>query len=322
MDIDYCKLGLAVIESEAQAVARLSDQINENFSQACELLHLCKGRIIVTGVGKSGHVANKLAATLASTGSPAFFVHAGEALHGDFGMVCDHDVIIAISNSGANHELVTLLPLIKRHEIPLIALTGKEDSPLAKAASVTLNVGVEYEACPLNLAPTSSTTAAMAMGDALAVALLKAKGFSAEDFALSHPGGQLGRKLLIKVDDICHQDEALPRVDEKALISEALIEITEKKLGVTCITDKHNKLKGIFTDGDVRRAFSSSVDIHQTSISEVMTRQCSTITMGALAIDALNLMKNKKITSLAIINNENQLLGVVHMHDIIRAGVV
>lgn len=321
MNIEFCKLGLAVIENEARAVSELSDKIDHKFSNACELLLSCTGRIIVMGVGKSGHIARKLSATLASTGSPSFFVSPNEAGHGDFGMITKDDVIIAISNSGNNHEFVTLIPLISRLGLPMIALTGDVTSPLANAATVTLDVGVKFEACPLGLAPTTSTTVSLVMGDALAISLLTAKGFSAEDFALSHPAGALGRKLLLKTDDLAHKGSSMPLVSESTIIKDALIEITEKKLGMAVIYNSNNQLAGIFTDGDIRRTLNSGQSIQTTPICKVMSKNPRTISTGTLANHALNLMQENQITSLVIINEDSTPYGVIHLHDLLKAGV-
>ncbi len=262
MSYDFCQFGKTVIETEAKAIHSLTHRIDDAFQQACTLLFECQGRVIVMGMGKSGHIANKIAATLASTGSPAFFVHPGEACHGDFGMIKKEDVIIAISNSGSSTELLTLVPLIKRKTIPIISMTGNPLSALSEAADVNLEISVETEACPLGLAPTTSTTATLVMGDALAISLLEAKGFGPEDFALSHPGGALGRKLLLHVSDIARFGEELPLVNQNESISEALIEVTQKKLGMACVIDQHGTLSGVFTDGDIRRALTNNINIH------------------------------------------------------------
>lgn len=276
---------------------------------------------MVTGMGKSGHIAHKVAATLASTGTPAFFVHPGEASHGDFGMITKTDTVIAISNSGNSEEILMLLPLLKRMGACLIAMTGKPDSVLAKAADFHLNVAVESEACPLDLAPTSSTTAALVMGDALAMALLEARGFTAEDFAFSHPGGTLGRKLLVKVADIMHTDAAIPVVNSEASLPAALIVMTEKSLGLTTVLNDDGELLGIFTDGDLRRTVDRGVDLSTATIGQVMTRNPLTIDKNMLAAEALGLMEDKKITALVVVADK-QPIGVLHMHDILRAGVI
>lgn len=319
---DFCKLGLAVIEIEARSIQDLTQRLDQNFNRACEYLLACKGRIVVLGIGKSGHVGGKIAATLASTGSPAFFVHPAEANHGDMGMITSQDVVLVLSNSGDTDEIATLLPLIKRLNIPLIALTGNPNSILAQAATVNIDVSIEQEACPLGLAPTSSTTAALVMGDALAVALLTARGFTTEDFARHHPGGKLGRKLLLRVDEIMHTGEKIPLVTEQTLLSSALIEITAKKLGMTCIVDHAGHLSGIFTDGDLRRALDQNIDIHTTPIMNIMTKRCKTITSELLAVEALHIMETYKITALVVINNRNMPEGVIHLHDLLQAGVV
>jgi arabinose-5-phosphate isomerase len=320
--MDFCKLGLSVIETEAQAVFELSQHIDESFQAACELLLACKGRIVVTGMGKSGHIGRKIAATLASTGSPAFFMHPGEANHGDLGMITRQDVMIAISYSGQTNELISLLPLIKRLEIPLISLTGNQQSILAKSSGIHLDVSIKQEACPLGLAPTTSTTVALVMGDALAIALLQARGFSAEDFALAHPGGSLGKRLLLRIDDIYHAGDFLPVVHEEALVNDALIVVTEKKLGMTCVVNSAGILTGIYTDGDIRRTLTRQLDIKQTRISEVMTRNCRTVQNGLLAAEALALMQKHVITSLIVVDDAKRPLAVVHLHDLLRAGVI
>lgn len=319
--MNFCKLGLAVIEMEAQAIYHLTQRLDERFDKACELLLSCQGRIVVTGMGKSGHIANKIAATFASTGSPAFFMHPGEASHGDMGMITRQDTVLAISNSGLTNELVILLPLLKRLEVPLITLTGNPASTLAKSADVNLDLSIEQEACPLGLAPTTSTTVSLVMGDALAVALLQARGFSAEDFALAHPGGSLGKRLLLRIDDICHKGNELPIVLEDTTISTALIEVTEKKLGMTCVVDQFGYLSGIYTDGDIRRTLSQKLDINTTQIKAVMTKNCCTIKPGLLAAEALALMQKHSITSLVVVNETNQPIAVVHLHDLLRSGV-
>lgn len=315
-------LGLAVIKTESQAITALLKQINDSFVQACELMLKCEGRIVVIGMGKSGHIGNKIAATLASTGSPAFFVHPGEASHGDLGMITVKDVVLALSNSGETDEILTISPLIKRLKVPLITLTGNPDSSLAQAASVNIDVSVEKEACPLGLAPTSSTTAALVMGDALAIALLEAKGFSAEDFARSHPGGQLGRRLLLLTRDIMHTGEEIPIVPMTATLSEALIEMSRKGFGMTAVVDNNGRVNGIFTDGDLRRMLDRHFDVHTTMIKEVMTKSFKMVSADSLAVDALTLMQTHKITALLVLDAEDTLIGVLHMHDLLRARVV
>jgi arabinose-5-phosphate isomerase len=315
-------LGLAVIQVETQAVAALAERINDEFVSACKLMFKCLGRVVVTGMGKSGHIAGKIAATLASTGTPAFFVHPGEASHGDMGMITMQDVVLALSNSGETEEIVKILPIIKRLGVPLIAMTGNPTSTLAQEATVHINVSVAQEACPLGLAPTSSTTAALVMGDALAVSLLEARGFTRDDFALSHPGGSLGKRLLLRVSDIMHVGDRIPVVSVSALISAALLEMTEKKLGMTAIVDAGCKVVGIFTDGDLRRMLAKSLDIHQTTIAEVMTADCADITADILAAEAMQIMERKKINALIVVDEKQRAVGALNMHDLIRAGII
>lgn len=319
--MNFCKLGLAVIETEAQAVFELTQRMDQRFEEACQKLLSCKGRIVVSGMGKSGHIGNKIAATFASTGSPAFFMHPGEASHGDMGMITSDDIVVAISNSGFTSELLVLLPLLKRLEVPLITLCGNPESTLAKAADVNLDLSIKQEACPLGLAPTTSTTVTLVMGDALAIALLQARGFSAKDFALSHPGGTLGRRLLLKIDDICHQANELPIVHEDVSISEALIEVTAKKLGMTCVVNAQGLLVGIYTDGDIRRTLTNQYDLKSTRLKEVMTQNCRTIRQGLLAAEALALMQKFSITALVVVDDHHRPIAVVHLHDLLRSGV-
>ncbi|USD37242.1 KpsF/GutQ family sugar-phosphate isomerase [Ferrimonas sp. SCSIO 43195] len=311
-----------VIDVEIEALQGLQQYIDDAFVAACELMQQCKGKVIVMGMGKSGHVGNKIAATLASTGTPAFFVHPGEASHGDLGMLTEGDVVLAISNSGEASEIMTLMPVIRRLGIPVIAMTGKPDSSMAKLAQVHLNIKVTKEACPLGLAPTSSTTATLVMGDALAVALLQAKGFTADDFALSHPGGALGRKLLLRVDELTHTGTQLPAVSETVTISEALLEVSAKGLGMTCVLDGNGHLSGIFTDGDLRRVLDARIDIHATAIGEVMTRNPITLADNLLAAEALKLMEEKKINGLVRVSPQGQPLGALNMMDMLKAGVL
>ncbi|WP_370981389.1 SIS domain-containing protein [Agaribacterium sp. ZY112] len=313
--------GRTTILKESQAVAQLIDRISDDFVRACELILACRGRVIVTGMGKSGHIANKIAATLASTGTPAFFVHPGEASHGDFGMITREDVIIALSNSGSTNELITLIPMFKRLGVSFISMSGKQSSPLAEFADVNLDVSVEEEACPHNLAPTSSTTATLVMGDALAVALLEARGFSPEDFAFSHPGGALGRKLLLRCKDIMHGGDDLPQVQLNSLLSEALTEMTSKGFGMTTVVDEKQCLAGIFTDGDLRRVVARKLDLNLASMSEVMTASPRTVNQNLLAAEALHLMEQYKITALVVADDHNNPVGVLHMHDLLRAGI-
>ncbi len=319
---DYLTSGKRTVTMERDALTDLIDRIDSSFAQACDILLGCEGRVIVSGMGKSGHIANKIAATLASTGTPAFFVHPGEASHGDFGMITATDVVLAISNSGASAELVTLLPLLKRLGIPLISMTGKAASPLAEAANVNLDVSVSTEACPLNLAPTSSTTVTLALGDALAVALLEARGFTAEDFAFSHPGGALGKKLLLRVQDVMHQGNEIPHVKIGTPLREALTEMTEKGFGMTTVLDEQGQLCGIFTDGDLRRCIDKNLDINSLATDAVMTAKPSTISQNLLAAEALNIMQTRKITALVVEDDNDNVTGVLHMHDLLRAGII
>ena len=319
--IDFIESGLRTIKMEVEAVGLLSSRVDQQFSIACETILACQGRVIVTGMGKSGHIGNKIAATLASTGTPAFFVHPGEASHGDLGMITKTDVVIAISNSGNTNEIVTLLPLIARLGIPLISMTGDEQSQLAKAACANLDVSVTIEACPLNLAPTTSTTVTLVMGDALAIALLEARGFNAEDFAFSHPSGALGRKLLLRVKDIMHEGDQIPVVNADKTLQDALIEMTQKGLGMTTIMSDDAKLVGIFTDGDLRRIIDLKVDFATTSVSDVMSANPKTIPQNMLAAEALTIMEKASITAL-IVEEKDHITGVLHLHDILRAGVI
>lgn len=318
--MNFCKIALDVIETEAQAVFQLATRIDQHFEDACNLLLNCKGRIIVTGMGKSGHIGNKIAATLSSTGSPAFFMHPAEASHGDFGMITSQDVVLALSNSGTTPEVVILLPLIKRLDVPLISLTGNPESILARTATVNLDVSIQQEACPLGLAPTTSTTVALVMGDALAISLLQARGFSADDFALSHPGGRLGKRLLMRVEEVSHKLDAIPIIHENASIREALLEVSAKKLGMTCVVNDQGHLVGIYTDGDVRRTLTQNYDINTTKLTDVMTKNCRTIQPQLLAAEALALMQKFSITALVVVDQQNPC-GVVHLHDLLKAGV-
>lgn len=319
---DIRALALAVIEVESQAVATLVERIDEQFVEACHLMLACKGRVVVTGMGKSGHIAGKIAATLASTGTPAFFVHPGEASHGDLGMITRQDVVLALSNSGETQEILTILPIIKRLGVPLIAMTGKPDSALARLATVHINVAVAQEACPLGLAPTSSTTAALVMGDALAVSLLETKGFTRDDFALSHPGGSLGKRLLLQVSDIMHRGAEVPVVADSAGVSEVLVEMTQKKMGMTAVVDENRRVAGIFTDGDLRRMLEKNLDVHATPVSQVMTHPCTVIQANILAAEAMQIMETKKINALLVVDEQQVLLGALNMHDLLRAGIV
>jgi arabinose-5-phosphate isomerase len=313
----------AVIEIEARAIEVLKDRIDGNFLRACELMFECPGRVVVSGMGKSGHIARKIAATLASTGTPAFFVHPGEASHGDLGMITQKDVVLALSNSGETDELLTILPVIKRQGIPLIVMTGNADSSLATMGDVHLDVSVPAEACPLGLAPTASTTAALVMGDALAIALLEARGFTDEDFARSHPAGSLGRRLLLHISDIMHTGEQIPCIGAAASLSEALVEMTRKGLGMTAIVDEDRRLLGVFTDGDLRRAVDNkNVDLRSTPVTALMTAKPKTITGDKLAIEAARLMEAHKIHALLVVNADNRVVGALNIHDLLRARVV
>jgi|TARA_B110000438_G_scaffold89041_1_gene88500 arabinose-5-phosphate isomerase len=319
---DFITSGLRTVELEAKAVSQLTPRINQNFVLACETILACQGRVVVTGMGKSGHIGNKIASTLASTGTPAFFVHPGEASHGDLGMITKADVVIAISNSGSTSEVTRLLPLIIRLGIPLISMTGDANSQLSQAACAHLDVSVASEACPLNLAPTTSTTVTLVMGDALAIALLEARGFSAEDFAFSHPGGALGRKLLLRVCDIMHKDEDVPKVMIDQPLQDALIEMTQKGFGMTTIISKDKTLIGVFTDGDLRRAIDQKVNISTTTMATVMSPHPKTINKDMLAVEALTIMESTSITALIVEDEKGRPTGVLHLHDILRAGVV
>lgn len=322
MTTDFRIRAAEVLRIEAAAVEQLQQYLNADFNLACQLIFDSKGKTIVSGMGKSGHIGSKIAATLASTGSPAFFVHPGEASHGDLGMLSVDDVVIAISNSGETAEILTIIPVIKRLGIKLIAMTGNPSSTLAKLADAHLCVKVEQEACPLGLAPTASTTATLAMGDALAVALLDARGFSADDFALSHPGGSLGRKLLLRLEDIMHRAEQVPVVVQTASIKDALLEISKKGLGMTAVVDEQGRMAGIFTDGDLRRILDQRYDIHTNLIAEVMTRKCITANAQMLAAEALQIMQQKKINGLIVVDEARVPIGAMNMHDLLRAGVL
>jgi arabinose-5-phosphate isomerase len=319
---EFLASGRRTLTIERDALTALLPRLNDNFSRACELLLACTGRVIVTGMGKSGHVGGKIAATLASTGTPAFFVHPGEASHGDLGMFTRSDVVIALSNSGETPEVLTILPLIKRMGVPLVSLTGKPTSTLAKAADVHLDVSVDQEACPLNLAPTASTTAALAMGDALAVALLEARGFTPEDFAMSHPGGALGRKLLLKISDLMHKGDRLPKVAPEASLTTALLEMTRKGLGMTAIVDAQDHVLGVYTDGDLRRTLEQGIDVRTAKIADAMTQGGKTAKADWLAAQAVQLMEKHKITALLVVDESDRLIGAIHMQDLLRAGVV
>lgn len=310
------------IQLETEAVEQLRSRIDERFVHACELILACKGRVVVVGMGKSGHIGRKIAATLASTGTPAFFVHPAEASHGDMGMITRDDVVLALSNSGTTSEIVTLLPLIKRLGLNLISMTGNPESVLAKAAAVNLDASVAVEACPLNLAPTSSTTVSLVLGDALAIALLEARGFTAEDFAFSHPGGALGRRLLLKVEHVMHTGERLPKVQLGTSLRDALLEMTRKGLGMTVVVERDGRLAGIFTDGDLRRTLDKGIDVRQSLIDDVMTAHGKTANADMLAAEALKIMEDHKINSLVVIDDAGLPVGALNMHDLLRAGVM
>ena len=318
---DFISIGKKVLDIESIAIAKLKDQLDNNFDIACQLCLDCTGKIIVMGIGKSGHIADKLAATLASTGTPSFFVHPGEASHGDLGMISKSDVVMALSNSGKTEEIVNLLPILKNMGIKIIAMTGDDNSTIATASDVHIDVGVEEEACPMNLSPTASTTAALAMGDAIAVALLEKRGFSVEDFAKSHPGGSIGKKLLLLVQDIMHTEELIPVVLQDDKLARGLIEMSEKALGMTAIINKKEELVGIFTDGDLRRTLEANVDIQTTLMREVMTENCITVKPNLLAVKAVEIIQENKITSLVVVE-ENKIVGALNIHDLFRAGVM
>ncbi len=311
-----------MIEIETDAVAQLADRIDGRFAAACQMILDCTGRAVVVGMGKSGHIGNKIAATLASTGTPAFFVHPGEASHGDLGMITDIDLVIAISNSGETPEILTILPIIKRMGTKLIALTGRPDSTLGRQADACLNVGVAKEACPMNLAPTSSTTATLAMGDALAMALFQSRGFTEQDFARAHPGGALGRRLLLYVGDIMHKGDAIPLVHLEDPLPEALVEMSGKGLGMTGVVDDQGYLCGIFTDGDLRRALNRGVDIYNSKIADIMIPNPKTTTTDTLAAEVIQLMRTQRINGLFVVDKDRRVEGALNMHDLLRAGVV
>jgi len=315
-------LAQEVLHTEADAIRVLAQRLDHTFLAAIEAILHCQGRVIVTGMGKSGHIARKIAATLASTGTPAFFIHPAEAAHGDLGMITDGDVVLALSNSGESEEIVALLPSLRRKNITLLAMTGRPQSTLAKEADYHLNAAVDREACPHNLAPTTSTTAALAFGDAIAMVLLDARGFQPEDFALSHPGGSLGRRLLVHVSDIMHQADALPVVTPDTLLRDALMEISRKGLGMTAVANQQGILLGVFTDGDLRRALDHHADVHATLVGELMTTRPRTIAPHRLAAEAVQLMQTHKIFSLLVCDEQQRLLGALTMHDLLRAGIV
>jgi arabinose-5-phosphate isomerase len=316
------ELAETVLNIESRAVDQLRARLDDTFIAACQLCLGIKGRVVVTGMGKSGHIGGKIAATLASTGTPSFFMHPAEASHGDLGMITRHDLMLAVSYSGETQEIVTILPLVKRMGARLLSLTGKPGSTLAQAADVHLDVSVAEEACPLNLAPTASTTATLAMGDALAVALLESRGFTTEDFALSHPSGSLGKQLLLRVADIMHSGDRVPQVSADVSLSNGLLEMTEKGLGMTAIVDGHGKLLGVFTDGDLRRALDTGIDIHKTDMRSVMHTNCKTTGEDILAAEAVRILQDNKITSLLVVDNDEKLIGALNIHDLLRAGLM
>jgi arabinose-5-phosphate isomerase len=321
-DTQLLAFGRRALEIEAKAVVALAPRLDASFASACRTCLACEGRVVVTGMGKSGHIARKIAATFASTGTPAFFLHPAEAGHGDLGMITRTDVVVAISNSGETPELVLLLPHLKRLAVPLIVLAGKVDSTLGRASNVALDVSVSEEACPLNLAPTASTTATLAMGDALAVSILEARGFTEQDFARSHPGGSLGRQLLLHVEDVMRTGADLPRISADDQLGAGLIEMSRKGLGMTVVVDADDRILGVFTDGDLRRAFDKQIDVHNTPMRAVMTSKCKTIGPRALAAEAVHIMEVHRITALPVADSQGRLIGALNVHDLFRAGVV
>jgi len=319
---ELVSLAARVLDIESRAVADLITRLDENFAKACAICLDTAGRIVVTGMGKSGHVGGKIAATLASTGTPAFFMHPAEASHGDLGMITEHDTLLAVSYSGETDEVVSILPLVKRMGARLISMTGKSESTLATTADAHLDVSISEEACPLNLAPTASTTATLAMGDALAVALLKSRGFTAEDFALSHPSGSLGKKLLLRVEDVMHKGDDVPAVGPDVKLSEGLLEMSEKGLGMTAIVDTDSKILGVFTDGDLRRALDGEIDVHTTNMDAVMHKRCITVVPEMMAAEAVQMLEEHKITSLLVTDPNGRLIGAMNVHDLFRAGIM
>jgi arabinose-5-phosphate isomerase len=319
--MNFCTKAQEVIAIETRALQELSKLVDDQFNEACKLLMTCKGRIIVLGMGKSGIIASKIAATLSSTGSPAFYLHPAEASHGDLGMITENDTLIMISYSGRTAEIITLIPMLKKLKLPMIAITGFPDSIIAKAAQIHLNVHVAHEACPLGLAPTASTTATLVMGDALAIALLEAKGFTREQFALAHPGGNLGKRLLSKVKDFMHSKTEIPRVSKDTLLLHALVEMSSKRLGMTTILDAHDRLLGIFTDGDLRRTLQQQQEISTIKIHEVMSLHPKTINENELASNALTLMETHKITALVVLDDQQKVSGILHLHDLLEEGL-
>ncbi|MBP6299927.1 MAG: KpsF/GutQ family sugar-phosphate isomerase [Arenimonas sp.] len=322
-DSAWIDSGRRVLAIEQDALQSLHGRLDQSFAQACRLLLDCKGRVVCTGMGKSGHIANKIAATLASTGTPAFYVHPGEASHGDLGMIMDNDVILALSYSGESDEINMIMPVLKRQGNIIISMTGKPQSRLAQYSNVHLDIAVAEEACPLGLAPTSSTTVSLALGDAIAVALLEARGFSSEDFARSHPAGSLGRRLLVHIADLMHQGDDLPTVLANATVTEALLEMSQKRLGMTAIVDANNQLLGVFTDGDLRRAVNQGpINLNQTSVSSLMAKNPKTVLANRLAVEAAHLLEQYQINGLLVVDDQNRLVGALNIHDLLRARVV
>jgi len=318
----FCQWGYQTVEIELNAIKRLLKfSINEKFSLACKLIMNGQGKIIVTGMGKSGHIGRKLAATFTSTGNPAIFLHPAEASHGDLGMMTPYDIVLALSHSGYTEEVLLMMPLIKKLNIKLITITGNPQSPLARTAHVNLDASIDCEACPLNLAPTASTTATLVLGDALAMTLAKVQGFSKQDFALRHPAGHLGRRLLLLVKDLMHQGKAIPKVIDGVSIQQAIIEMSRKKLGMTAIVNDHDQLLGIFTDGDLRRTLEKGIDIKNTPVNDVMTQHCKTVTAETLAMTAFQLMEQYRIFPLLVIDTHQHVIGALNMHDLFRAGI-
>ena len=317
----YIEIANTVLETEAQAILAMKSRIDDNFLSVLEMLMKCAGRIVVSGIGKSGHIANKIASTMASTGSPAFYMHPVEASHGDFGMLSHDDIIILLSNSGETEEINHLLPALKRMNIPTIAITSSANSTLGKAVNICLCTGIEEEACPLGLAPTASTAATLAVGDTLAILLSQMKSFTSEDFARLHPGGKLGRRLLLLIEDIMHTDESIPKVSPTTPLAKALYEMSAKRLGMTLVVENNHHVVGIFTDGDLRRTLDKNIDIHKTAINSVMTRDFYTIRADALAIDAMKLMEKHAINCLPVLDNDNKLVGTLNIHDLLRTGI-
>ena len=320
-DFDYITVAKKVLEIESKALTKQIDQIDQTFVDACELCLECNGKLIVMGLGKSGHIADKIAATLSSTGTPSYFIHPSEAIHGDIGMIDEKDIVLIFSYSGETEEIISLIPYLKKKEIKIISFTGNIDSKLSSESDIHIHVPVEEEACPMNLAPTASTTTALAVGDAFAVALLERKGFTKEDFAKSHPGGSLGKQLLLSIGDIMHTGEEIPIVYSDDSLSVGLIEMSQKALGMTAVVDKDNQLAGIFTDGDLRRTLESSIDIKATKMFDVMTAKPFVLSADTLAYNAVNLIQEKKITSI-IVTKEKKVIGALNIHDLFRAGLM